>query len=95
VHTFVGLIESALIKTAASFGVTARRAQGLTGVWVDTPSGISKLAAIGIAVQGGVSFHGFAFNVSTDLTLFSHIVPCGISHCSVCSLESLLGTQQL
>lgn len=89
VHAFVALIEAALIETAKGFGVTARREPGLTGVWVETPGGLQKLAAIGIAVQGGVSFHGFAFNVSTDLRQFGRIVPCGISAHGVCSLTSL------
>lgn len=91
VHAFVALIECALIMVAAEFGVAARREQGLTGVWAETPRGLEKLAAIGIAVQGGVSFHGFAFNVRTDLSQFSRIVPCGITEHGVCSLQTLLG----
>jgi lipoyl(octanoyl) transferase len=91
VHAFVGLIESALIELAATYGIAARRAPGLTGVWVDTARGPEKLAAIGIAVQGGVSYHGFALNVGTDLTQFRRIVPCGITGLGICSLETLIG----
>jgi lipoyl(octanoyl) transferase len=58
---------------------------------VATRDGLFKLAAIGVAIQGGVSFHGFAYNVSTDLSGFQTIVPCGITQHGVTSLEQLLG----
>ncbi|MCC7478678.1 lipoyl(octanoyl) transferase LipB [bacterium] len=89
VRDFVSGIEEALIRTAAAFGVTAARSPGFPGVWV----GSDKLAAIGVAIRGGVSYHGFAFNVCTDLSHFDLIVPCGLEGKGVISLGKLLGRQ--
>jgi lipoyl(octanoyl) transferase len=83
---YVRALEEILLRTAASFGVTAGRSPGYTGVWV----GDEKLAAIGVRVaSGGVTSHGFALNVTSDLADFGGIVPCGISDRGVCSLASL------
>jgi lipoyl(octanoyl) transferase len=87
VHRYVRDLEEVLILTAASFGVTAGRIEGLTGVWV----GMEKLAAIGVRISRWVTSHGFAFNVTTDLSHFNLIVPCGITDKGVTSLERLLG----
>jgi lipoyl(octanoyl) transferase len=87
VHRYVRDLEDVLIRTAAAFGVTADRSPGLTGVWV----GEEKLAAIGVRIARWITSHGFAFNVSTDLTHFDLIVPCGISGKGVTSLTKLLG----
>lgn len=83
---YVRALEEVLILTAAAFGVTARRVEGLTGVWV----GDEKLAAIGVRVASqGVTSHGFALNVAPDLGDFGGIVPCGITDRGVCSLASV------
>jgi lipoyl(octanoyl) transferase len=83
---YVRALEAICIRTAADYGIEARPVKGLTGVWV----GDEKLAAIGVRVSSrGVTSHGFAFNVSTDLADFGGIVPCGIPDRGVCSLESL------
>jgi lipoyl(octanoyl) transferase len=83
---YVRALEEVLIRTVASFGITAGRSPGYTGVWV----GDEKLAAIGVRVaSGGVTSHGFALNVTSDLADFAGIVPCGISDRGVCSLASL------
>jgi lipoyl(octanoyl) transferase len=87
VHQYVRDLEEVLIRAAASFGVTAARVEGLTGIWV----GSTKLAAIGVRIARWVTSHGFAFNVSTDLSHFDLIVPCGIRDKGVTSLERLLG----
>ena len=79
-------LEEMLIGTLAEFGLPGERIEGLTGVWVDG----YKLAAIGIAVQGGVSYHGFALNVNPDLSHFARIVPCGIADRPVGSMALLL-----
>jgi lipoate-protein ligase B len=79
-------LEEVLILTAAAFGVTAERIEGLTGVWV----GSEKLAAIGVRISRWVTSHGFAFNVTTNLAHFGLIVPCGITDRGVTSLERLL-----
>jgi lipoyl(octanoyl) transferase len=89
VHRYVRDLEEVLIRTADSFGVTATRLDGLTGIWVGT----EKLAAIGVRIARWVTSHGFAFNVTTDLSHFNLIVPCGITDKGVTSLERLLGRQ--
>jgi lipoyl(octanoyl) transferase len=88
-HAYLRLLEQVLIDTTARYGLTAQRRPGLTGIWVGT----RKLAAIGIAVKRWVSYHGFALNVSPDLSHFAGIVPCGIeaAHGTVTSLAAELG----
>ena len=86
-HRYLRDLEEALIRTAASYGLSAERAAGLTGVWV----GREKLAAIGVRLgTGWITSHGFALNVSTDLRAFEAIVPCGITGHGVTSLARLL-----
>jgi lipoyl(octanoyl) transferase len=87
VHRYVRDLEQVLILTAATFGVAAGRAPGLTGAWV----GEDKLAAIGVRISRWVTSHGFAFNVNTDLSHFDFIVPCGIADRGITSLEKLVG----
>jgi len=87
VHRYVRDVEEVLIRTAADYGVTAQRVDGLTGVWV----GEDKLAAIGVRIARWVTSHGFAFNVTTDLAYFDLIVPCGIADRGVTSLARVLG----
>lgn len=74
VHRFVRSIEAALIEALACFGVEAERIDGLTGVWV----GERKIASIGVGVKRWVTYHGFALNVSTDLSYFDRIHLCGL-----------------
>jgi lipoyl(octanoyl) transferase len=82
-------LEETLIRALASYGITAGRIPGLTGVWV----GEEKIAAIGVKLSAsGVTHHGFALNVTTDLAYFRQIVPCGIADRGVTSLERLLGS---
>ena len=87
VHRYVRDLEEVMIQAAASFGVAARRIEGLTGAWV----GEEKLAAIGVRIARWITSHGFAFNVSTTLQHFDLIVPCGITDKGVTSLQKLLG----
>jgi len=88
---FVRGMEEALIRLCLDFGVAAGRICGLTGVWcgVSDKNGEAgrKIAAIGIHVARGITSHGFAFNVTTDLSDFALIVPCGIPDHAVTSLE--------
>jgi lipoate-protein ligase B len=86
-HRYVRDLEDVLIRVCGSFGVSGGRRPGLTGVWV----GHDKLAAIGVRMSRWVTSHGFALNVSTDLSGFSLIVPCGIADAGVTSLERLVG----
>jgi lipoyl(octanoyl) transferase len=83
---YVRALEELLLRTLRTFGVTGERSPGYTGVWV----GDEKVAAIGVRVAaGGITSHGFALNVTSDLEDFTGIVPCGITDRGVCSLASL------
>ncbi|MEY2709260.1 MAG: hypothetical protein RL031_133 [Actinomycetota bacterium] len=90
---FVRTLESALIEVCARFGITAQRVDGRSGVWVCDEKGERKIAAIGIRVASGVTMHGFALNVSPDLTAFGQIVPCGIDDAAVTSMARELGRE--
>jgi len=87
VHRYVRDLEEVLIRTAADFGIEAGRIKGYSGAWV----GDRKLAAIGVRISRWVTSHGFALNVTTDLSGFDLIVPCGITDRGVTSLSALLG----
>lgn len=82
---YVRALEEVCVRVAADLGVSAGPVDGYPGVWV----GDDKLVAIGARVTRGVTMHGLAFNVTTDLTDFDGIVPCGIPDRGVCSLRSL------
>ena len=86
---YVRLLEEVLIRACADFGVRAQRIAGRTGVWTLPGGSIpeQKIAAIGVHIARGITSHGFALNVTTDLRDFDLIVPCGISDRTVTSLE--------
>ncbi len=86
---FVRLLEEVLIRTCGDFGVLTQRICKRTGVWTIAGGSIAekKVAAIGVHVSQGVTSHGFALNVSTDLRDFQWIVPCGIADREVTSLD--------
>ncbi|UWZ85874.1 lipoyl(octanoyl) transferase LipB [Occallatibacter riparius] len=85
---FVRLMEEALIGVCGTYGVRAGRVAGLTGVWIGADEKHArKIGAIGIHVSRGITSHGFAFNVTTDLRDFQLINPCGITDKPVTSLE--------
>jgi lipoyl(octanoyl) transferase len=75
VGAYVRGVEQAIIDTLAEFGIAGERIPKLTGVWVDG----RKIAAIGVHISRWVTSHGFALNVSTDLSYFQYIVPCGLT----------------
>jgi lipoate-protein ligase B len=85
VDHYLRALEAALIATAATYGVEVTRRPPYTGVW----AGNEKLGAIGVKLAGGVTSHGVALNVATDLGWFDRIIPCGIDGSGVASLESL------
>ena len=91
VHRYVRDLEDVLIRAVAEFGITARRVQGLTGIWAGPAGSEAKLGAIGVRISRWVTSHGFALNVTTDLSRFSLIVPCGITGREVTSMQRLLG----
>ena len=94
---YVRQLEECMIRATAVFGITAFRVPGRTGVWVqnlehrwdDHQSCPAKLAAIGVHISRWVTSHGFAYNVSADLSFFDLITPCGIANCRVTSLEEM------
>lgn len=86
VRQYVHLLEGVIIETLAAFGVEAQRDACAVGVWVQE----AKIAAIGVRVRRWVTLHGLALNVTTDLSHFKLINPCGLSR-PVTSLERLLG----
>jgi lipoyl(octanoyl) transferase len=88
---YVRMLEEAMIRATAGFGVTAGRVAGKTGIWAGGDGAEEKLAAIGVHISRWVTSHGFAYNVSTDLRYFDLIVPCGIAGRKATSLEKLLG----
>ncbi len=82
--SYIRDMERALLASGLRLGVPAQRRDGFSGVWV----GNDKLCAIGVKIDAyGITSHGFALNVNTDLSFFSHIVPCGISDGGVTSLQ--------
>jgi lipoyl(octanoyl) transferase len=84
-HEHLRLLEEALIRSCAAFGVNAGRREGLTGVWVEN----RKLASIGVGVRKWISMHGFAINITREsLPPFLAITPCGIADVSMTCLES-------
>ena len=87
VVAYIRKIESVLVSVLADFGIGATCVSDYTGVWV----GEEKIAAIGVRVARGRTRHGFALNVDPDLTMFEHIVPCGISDRGVTSMARVLG----
>ena len=91
VRWYVERLEEVMIRTSGDLGIAANRVPGRHGVWVDTPSGEEKLAALGVHLSRWVTSHGFAYNVATDLRYFDLIVPCGIADRRATSLERLLG----
>lgn len=88
VHRFVRMLEAVLVSTCARLGIAASVRPGLTGVWV----GEAKIGSIGIGVRRGISLHGTALNVATDLSYFDAIVPCRIGGLRTTSVERLLGS---
>jgi lipoate-protein ligase B len=87
VHRYLRYLEAATIRTLAHFAIAAERRPPWTGIWI----GDKKIAAIGVAVRRGVTYHGLALNVSTDLNYFRRIVPCGLSWSQATSMEKELG----
>jgi lipoyl(octanoyl) transferase len=89
---FVRHLEEVLILACAECGVACERVKGLTGVWTSKKREPAKIAAIGVHISRGVTSHGFALNVNTDLDYFKLIVPCGIASKPVTSLAKETGT---
>ena len=85
-HWYLRQLETALIRALASFDIPAEQNPGLTGVWT---SG-RKIASIGVHARQWITWHGFALNVTTDLSYFDMLVPCGIANVTMTSVEQEL-----
>lgn len=85
-HWFLRQVEEGLIRTLASYSIPAERNPGLTGVWTAG----RKIASIGVHARDWVTWHGFALNVTTDLSYFELIVPCGIEGVTMTSIANEL-----
>lgn len=90
VRRYVSALEQWVVDALADLGVSARTDEAGVGVWTQTPAGLAKIAAIGVRVRRWISFHGVAINVSTDLSHYGAIVPCGISSLGVTRLADLV-----
>ena len=86
-HWYLRRLEQSLIGVLEAYGIPAGQNQGLTGVW----TGGRKIASIGVHARDWVTWHGFALNVTTDLSYFDLIVPCGISGVVMTSMARELG----
>lgn len=87
-HWYLRRLEEVIIRVLDGFHVSGSRLEGYTGVWV----GGEKICAIGIKASRWITMHGFALNVTTDLSFFDRIIPCGIFERGVTSLQELLGS---
>ena len=94
VRRYVRDLEEAMIRTVADYGIVARRFEGQSGAWVESErdgARATKIGAVGVRLSRWVTMHGFALNVTTDLSHFATIVPCGISDKGVTSIERETG----
>ncbi|MBL1279490.1 MAG: lipoyl(octanoyl) transferase LipB [Fluviicola sp.] len=92
IHKYLRYLEEAIILTLKEYGIESSRVDGLTGVWIDGDLPTArKICALGVKSSRWVTMHGIGFNVNSDLSYFSHIIPCGIQDKSVTSMEKELG----
>ncbi len=89
VRAFVVALEDWIIATLAAFGIKGERRDDRVGVWVARPGREDKIAAIGIRVRHGISFHGISINLNPDLSHFEGIIPCGVTDHGVTSFHDL------
>jgi lipoate-protein ligase B len=82
---YVAALEDVMIETLARFGIVAGRSDSNRGAWVAD----AKIGAVGVRISRGITTHGFALNVNTDLAWFDYIIPCGISGAKVTSMQAL------
>jgi lipoate-protein ligase B len=89
VHRYLRNLEMSAMRTLKDFGLNGTRRPPYTGIWIDN----RKIAAIGIAVRRGITFHGLALNVNPDLSYFNRIIPCGLAWAAVTSMAKELGAE--
>jgi lipoyl(octanoyl) transferase len=90
-HWYLRQVEAMLMRALENFGVPAERSEGRTGVWTLG----RKIASIGVHARDWVTWHGFALNVTTDLSYFDLIVPCGIAGVTMTSIAKELGIEEV
>ncbi len=86
-HWFLRQVEEAIIRILSRYGIPGERSTGFTGVWTEG----RKIASIGVHARDWVTWHGFALNVSTDLSYFDLMVPCGIQDVEMTSIAKEIG----
>ena len=93
--TYVRMLEEVILRVLHDWGIEGRRVEKYVGVWVsgraNAQNSQRKIAALGVRIERGVTFHGFALNVTVDLKPFEYIVPCGIEGCRVTSMAEERG----
>ena len=92
IHKYLRFLEQAVINTLSEYDIKASISNGETGVWLDAETPFArKICALGVRASRWVTMHGFALNVTTDLSYFDHIIPCGIQGKGVTSMAKELG----
>lgn len=92
IHKYMRFLEEAVIQTLTEYGISGGRVDGMTGVWIDSDKSTArKICAMGVKSSRWVTMHGIGFNINSDLSYFSHIIPCGIDDKAVTSMEFELG----
>lgn len=92
IHKYMRFLEEAVIQTLEEYNIVGGRVDGMTGVWLDGDKPTArKICAMGVKSSRWVTMHGIGFNVNSDLSYFSHIIPCGIQDKAVTSMELELG----
>jgi lipoyl(octanoyl) transferase len=86
-HRYLRWLEQLVIELLGDYGISAARRESLTGVWIEQ----RKIASIGVGVRHWITMHGFALNVSGDLSSFNYIIPCGINNVAMTSMEKEAG----
>ena len=89
IRKFITLIEKTIIESLAEFNINSFGDPKNIGIWVKDKEKINKVAAIGVRVSKWIAYHGFALNISNDLTKYQNIIPCGISDKGVTSLKNI------
>lgn len=89
IRPFIERLENVIIATLVEFGIKGEKKEKMIGVWTET----GKICSIGVAVKRWVSFHGFAFNVNTNLKHFDLIVPCGLKNVTMTSMQKILNKE--
>lgn len=89
IREYIKFLEETIIDTLLAFGIKGMIREGRVGVWIEHNGQESKIAAIGVRVRRGITYHGLAININPDLMAFNGIIPCGINEYGVTSLHRL------